>query len=381
MSLSTTITTVLFVYQHTNTPWQAVDEVQQSTVAFTFCELFAGIGGFGVGLESLKSQGWDGTSVLASEINASARCLYALNFGGPEETIAGNILHIASEAVPSHDLLTAGFPCQPFTEKGPEKQEKGFRDARGQLFWHVIRLVKTSQPKAVLLENVPGLLKNDMRRDTSARGVHQEGVEGSAIDAVLSALSMCGYSVSWRIYDAQEWVPQCRLRLFIVAIRQDLVDKRRPGFRWPQEPSGRRPQINDILQHSSEVDLEPYRLRPREWKEVSASAYFQQHPEHRLPPLDSCTNTLRSSYRSGFKLYSQFVPLENATIADASSERDSPRFRFFTPRECARLQGFPDTFTLTNGAVPESAQYHAVGNAVVPPVVAAIARAVLAVVL
>jgi len=346
--------------------------------------LFAGIGGFRLGLEELREEGLHGESVLASEINVWAKTLYELNFRG-EETV-GNILHLPSSTMPHHDLLTAGFPCQPFTEKGAEKQERGFRDARGQLFWHVVRLVKASQPRAVLLENVPGLLKNDMRREREhANQGLREGAPGSAIEAVLSALSMCGYAVSYRVYNAMHWVPQIRERLFIVGIRNDIThDPLKPPFVWPACPTETPPPtIKSILQDAEgDIDLEPYRLKPKEWEEISKSTYFKQHPANRCPDIDSSANTLRSSYRSGFKLYSQFVPIQKKE----SEGQDGVGVRFFTPRECARLQGFPDTFKLTAATpeepkVPEHAQYQAVGNAVAPPVVTAVARAVLAAVM
>ena len=112
-----------------------------------------------------------------------------------------------------------------------------------------------------------------------------------------------------------------------------------------------------------------YTLTEQQWSTVRDSTFFKQQPHLRLPPLDGISNTLRASYRSGHKLYSQFV---RTVGGDA--------VRFFTPRECARIMGFPETFRLSglgNGHIAEVSQYHALGNAITPPVVQAIARSIV----
>ena len=137
--------------------------------------------------------------------------------------------------------------------------------------------------------------------------------------------------------------------------------------------------------------LEPYRLSRAQWRALQQSAYFQKRPDSRLPPLDGVSNTIRASYRGGWKLYSQFVPLPPPAAPQPPGRAPEGvpcvPYRFFTPRECARLQGFPDWFRLGGGSgapcgdeeprVAEASQYQAVGNAVSPPVVASICRAIL----
>lgn len=409
--------------------------------------------------------------MFASEVNPWARNIYALNFSSasvesqqqgslpmPAE-LQGNIQKIALADVPYFDLLTAGFPCQPFTAQGASsgagqvnrsssRRPRGFRDPRGQLFWHVIRLLRAHrheperQPKVVLLENVPGLIKNDITRPaevgqasngsavTRAEEPVEEGdeeeeeaegqepeelaktidagvledvepaaggrvsMETSGLPCILSALSMSGYSVSWRIYDTKRLLPQMRERVYIVGIRNDIAAA--ADFAWPELPD-LKPQLRHVLHGTSDsdnsvLDLERYRITKEQWAGVQQSPYFHRHPEHRLPDLGGVANTVRGSYRSGSRLYSQFVPMPaeatgvggaaNCISTLAGPATAAAPVRFMTPRECARLQGFPDSFLLTGEsqgkcAVPEAAQYQAVGNAVPPPLVQHIAQALM----
>lgn len=376
---------------------------------FTFAELFAGIGGFRLALEGLG-----GACVFASEINPWARRIYERNFGGviepsrPEKgllSIAGDIKRVRSTDILQHDLLTAGFPCQPFTAGGgrSERGPLGFRDPRGQLFWQIVRLLRAHrdtpelQPKAILLENVPGIAKNDISRIAgSCNGDPLQFAErmptddlpvsmASGLPVVLGALSESGYVVSWKLYDARQLVPQMRERIYIVALREDLVGKGASEFAWPQLPD-MQPTLKDIMHGScdalSDVNLELYRVPPEQWAAITESRYYKRFPEHRLPPLSGVANTVRGSYRSGAKLFSQFVPMPSNP--DLTADPSAVPWRFFTPRECARLQGFPEWFDLAcegneegQEAVPEPSQYQAIGNAVPVPVVATLADALL----
>lgn len=303
---------------------------------FLFAELFAGIGGFRVGLEACG-----GRCVFSSEINPWAKSIYALNFAAPStqqgqeqeqeqvaadtalppaEVVAESIQSVEAASVPYHDLLTAGFPCQPFTGTATgmhddehegswvEQRPRGFRDPRGQLFWHMIRLIRCHreepqrQPKAILLENVPGLFKNDCTAPfTDGSGDTGSGADAgagdgdtsvlpsSALPTVLAALTECGYHVTWKQYDACKLVPQSRLRVYIVAIRNDLVattdaatttdnsticsGETQPyrAFSWPILPDDN-PAIGSILHRGTQdgggtldgVDLEQYRLTPNQ---------------------------------------------------------------------------------------------------------------------
>lgn len=238
------------------------------------------------------------------------------------------------------------------------------------------------------MENVPGLAKNDIIRP----GIHQRQIEttesltkdgicpSSGLLVVLGALSECGYKVDWKVYNAALLVPQMRERIYIVGIRQDL-NVAHEQFAWP-ELVDRKPKLQDILHGVADkledAELESYRLSPKQWAGITETKYFQNRQEHRLPPLSGIANTLRGSYYSGSKLFSQFVPMpsrKRKANEDEEGEEDVP-YRFFTPRECARLQGFPDSFHLSD-EVPLPQQYQALGNAVPVPVVAMIAEALL----
>ncbi|KAH8084449.1 tRNA methyltransferase [Aureococcus anophagefferens] len=270
----------------------------------TFAELFAGIGGFRAGLEA--AAGAPPAPAVACEILESARRIYAANFGA-ESLTAAPVQRL--DRLPACDLLMAGFPCQSYTEQAG-KRRRGFRDPRGQLFWHVIRLLAASEmadrPEALLLENA-------------------------------------------------------RERVYIVAIRADLAAARR--FRWPAlERRGPR-SIRDVLEDPP--DAERHRVPRALYRSVVDSAYHAARPRARFPDVDGPANTVRATYRRSPKLFSQFVPLAGG----------DPPWRFLTPREVARLQGFPDDFALD--AADEADQYAAIGNAVSPPVVEALCGALL----
>jgi len=172
---------------------------------FRFCELFAGIGGFRLGLEPLG-----GVCSFASEIEPEARQVYVANFGG--EPPAGNILDIPNQDIPHFDLLTAGFPCQSWTETG---DVGGFADPRGVLFYEISRLLHAKKPAGFLLENVPNLAKVG---------------DGSALALILQELRGAGYTTRHRIINCRPLVPQRRLRLYIVGFRDAQTASK---FEWP----------------------------------------------------------------------------------------------------------------------------------------------------
>ena len=324
----------------------------------TFAELFAGIGGFRAGLEA--AAGAPPVPAVACEILESARRIYAANFGG-ESLTAAPVQRL--DRLPACDLLMAGFPCQSYTEQAG-KRRRGFRDPRGQLFWHVVRLLAASEladrPEALLLENVRGLREaRGLWPDEASGG--GEPPAGSALEACLAALSRCGYAVASRVYDSAGALPQARERVYIVAIRADLAAAKR--FRWPAlERRGPR-SIRDVLEDPP--DAERHRVPRALYRSVVDSAYHAARPRARFPDVDGPANTVRATYRRSPKLFSQFVPLAGG----------DPPWRFLTPREVARLQGFPDDFALD--AADEADQYAAIGNAVSPPVVEALCGALL----
>ncbi|EOD27256.1 hypothetical protein EMIHUDRAFT_56843, partial [Emiliania huxleyi CCMP1516] len=172
-----------------------------------FIELFAGIGGFRVALAALG-----GRCVFASEVDPFARGSYAANHCG--ERPAGDITQIDASSVPAHDVLAAGFPCQPFSFSG---KRGGLGDPRGALFLEIVRLARAHQPKALLLENVRGLESHD---------------GGRTLAIILRELEGCGYCARHAVIDAVGLLPQQRARVFIVALRADV----RQQYDFPRLP-------------------------------------------------------------------------------------------------------------------------------------------------
>ncbi|SER87719.1 DNA (cytosine-5-)-methyltransferase [Psychrobacillus sp. OK032] len=175
------------------------NEVSYEGKPFNYVSLFSGIGGFETALNRLG-----GNCVLASEIDKFANQSYAALYGEPT---AGDITAIAAEDVPDHDVLVGGFPCQAFSVAG---KRLGFDDTRGTLFFEVARLAKTKQPRAILLENVKGLVGHD---------------GGKTLDVIVSTLNDIGYHVDFNVLNSKYFgVPQNRERIFIVALRDDIVE-------------------------------------------------------------------------------------------------------------------------------------------------------------
>ncbi len=304
---------------------------------FTFIDLFSGIGGARIGLEAAG-----GVCVFSSEWNPFAVQTYRENFG---EIPFGDIRAIASSEVPDHDVLSAGFPCQPFSIAGVSKKRSldrptGFEDpTQGTLFFEIARILRAKQPKAFILENVKNLLHYD---------------HGRTFATIRATLVDLGYDTTHRIVDASAVVPQHRERVFIVGFRRDL---HLPEFVIP-EPRDRKPVLREIL----EGDPDPkYTLTDHLWSYLQD--YAAKHRQagngfgYGLAPLGSIARTLSARYYK-----------DGAEILIPQKNRNPRRL---TPRECARLMGFPDSFSIP---VSDTQAYKQFGNAVVPGVMAEIGR-------
>ncbi|KAL1504619.1 hypothetical protein AB1Y20_008402 [Prymnesium parvum] len=344
---------------------------------FTFAELFAGIGGFRLGLERLG-----GRCVFASEIDPHAAATYARHFCCVP---SGDITAIDEADVPPHDLLTAGFPCQSFSRTG---RADGFSDGRGALFYEVVRVAAAARPAALLLENVPNLLRVD---------------RGHALHQIVRALGEVGYTCRVHVLNARALVPQHRERLFVVAFRSDLRCAA-ASFKWPQLAHSA-PALRSVLEPARAA----YQLSSGQWKAVLRSREWIKQPQWRLAQLEGAARTLRGSYRSSFTRFSEFVPTTSEQEAlgrrdgdarggcepawgeedvgmelggedEPEGERDGEGVegevvepaRFYTERECARIQGFPDSLELCGAKL-----YKQIGNAVCPPLVEVIGRQIL----
>ncbi|MGV2979203.1 DNA (cytosine-5-)-methyltransferase [Camelimonas sp. ID_303_24] len=320
---------------------------QAEPVAFRFIDLFAGIGGLRLGFQSIG-----GHCAFTSEWDVNARKTYVLNFRDNHEP-GGDIREYAADPgrIPEHDVLLAGFPCQPFSIAGVSKKNAlgrphGFLcDTQGTLFFDTARIIAHHRPAAFLLENVKNLESHDRGR-TFATIMH-----------VLT--SELGYHVQSRVISAAHWVPQKRERIFIAGFREPTAF----DLKALELPAGG-PKLGDILLPHDEVD-EKYTLTPRLWDYLRA--YRDKH----------------AAKGNGFG-YSLFGPGDVARTLSARYYKDGSeilidqpgrRPRRLTPLECARLMGFDRGDRRWKIAVSDTQAYRQFGNAVSPPVAEFLAEA------
>jgi DNA (cytosine-5)-methyltransferase 1 len=307
---------------------------------FTFIDLFAGIGGIRLAFENAGAG--NVRCVFSSEWDEKAQETYEANFG---EEPAGDITKIKAEDIPDHDILTAGFPCQPFSIAGVSKNnalgnEHGFKHAtQGTLFFDVARIIDKKRPRAFLLENVKNLQGHD---------------KGKTFKVIRTTLEdELGYYVYFKVMDARTMVPQHRERIYMVGFREPT------NFEFPELPN-LNPKVREIL----EVDVPAkYTLTDHLWEYLQN--YAAKHKAkgngfgYGIADLDGVTRTLSARY---YKDGSEIL------IANGKNPRR------LTPRECARLMGFPDSFRIV---CSDTRAYKQFGNSVVVPVVQQIANKML----
>lgn len=303
-----------------------------------FIDLFAGIGGIRIAFEKAGGQ-----CVFSSEWNKFAQQTYEKNFG---EVPLGDIRQIEAADIPDFDILCAGFPCQPFSIAGVSKKQSlnkphGFEDeTQGTLFYEILRILKEKKPAAFFLENVKNLEGHD---------------KGKTFTVIRDSLTDAGYSFTYRVINAKSLVPQNRERIFMVGFLDPEI-----GFTFPEIPD-LKPRIQDIL----EEDVpEKYTLTDHLWE------YLQNHAEkHRLKgngfgfglvDINNHCRTLSARYyKDGSEI---LIPQEGKNP------------RRLTPRECARLQGYPDSFIIP---VSDTQAYKQFGNSVAVPLVEILAKEVV----
>jgi len=302
----------------------------------TIADLFAGIGGMRLGFE--QASGGNIKCVFASEWDKFAAETYKANF--PAEVIHGDITKIQIEEIPDHDILLAGFPCQPFSQAG---LKLGFEETRGTLFFDIERILVGKQPQAFLLENVKHLVS------------HQRG---RTFSTILKHLQMAGYRVYYDILKARGFgLPQNRERVYIVGFLNHDVQ-----FEFPDK-TNQKPRVGDILEKS--VDGK-YTISDGLWEgHKRRKAFFKQKGYGfgyvLFTPDSEYTQTLSARYyKDGSEI-----------LIDQGPNRNP---RMLTPRECARLQGFPDSFIIP---VSDTQAYKQFGNSVPVPVIKAIVKNML----
>lgn len=303
-----------------------------------FIDLFAGIGGIRIAFEKAGGQ-----CVFSSEWNKFAQQTYEKNFG---DVPVGDIREVKASDIPDFDILCAGFPCQPFSIAGVSKKlslnkPHGFEDeTQGTLFYEILRILKEKKPAAFFLENVKNLEKHD---------------KGKTFSVIRDSLTAAGYSFTYKVINAKTLVPQNRERIFMVGFRNPEI-----GFTFPEIPD-LKPRILDIL----EEDIpEKYTLTDHLWE------YLRNYAEkHRLKGNgfgfglvdvnNHCRTLSARYYKDGSEI---LIP------------QGGKNPRRLTPRECARLQGYPDSFVIP---VSDTQAYKQFGNSVAVPLVEILAKEVV----
>ena len=313
---------------------------------FTFIDLFAGMGGFRL---AMQAQG--GKCVFSSEWNAYSQKTYFANFG---EMPFGDITkELTKSYIPEHfDVLCAGFPCQPFSIAGVSKKkslgrETGFKDkTQGTLFFDVADIISRHRPKAFYLENVKNLTSHD---------------KGNTFRVIRETLEELNYSIHYQVMDGQTYVPQHRERIMIVGFNKDIFEGKE-AFTFPEQHEATR-CVKEIL----DPNIDPkYTLSDKLW------AYLQNYAEkHRakgngfgfgLVDLNGITRTLSARYYK-----------DGSEILIPQGEGKNPRR--LSPRECARLMGYPDEYRIDR--VSDVQAYRQCGNSVIVPLITAVSQQII----
>ncbi len=328
-----------------------------------FIDLFAGIGGIRMGFEAHGVR-----CVFTSEWNKFAQKTYLANFPQTQDHVfIGDITEVDEKDIPDHEILLAGFPCQPFSIAGVSKKNAlgrphGFEcTTQGTLFFDVARIIAEKQPKAFLLENVKNLLSHD---------------KGNTFKVIIQTLrDELGYEVHYKVIDGQHFVPQHRERILIVGFKGST------DFSWDalQLPKKGEMRLSSILhpQDGSEQPEEPftigsgakvnskYTLTPKLW------AYLQAYAEKHRKAGNGFGFGLVSDNDIARTLSARYYK-DGSEILVSQGKRKRPRR--LTPRECARLMGFPDSFIIP---VSDTQAYRQFGNSVIMPVMKEVARIIV----
>ena len=304
----------------------------KSLSGMTFIDLFAGLGGFRLALESLG-----GKCVYSNEWDIPAQEVYRNNFS---DTPEGDITKVDEKTIPDHDILCAGFPCQAFSISG---KRRGFEDSRGTLFFDVARIIKEKKPKVVFLENVRNFASHD---------------NGKTLKVVEKTIRELGYSFNYKVLSAADYgVPQKRERIYMVCFRNDLNVE---NFSYPT-PIPLKKHIEDILLSSDNPEIKPL---------------FINRPDIKMNnPLEDnrCSNkTIRlgivNKGGQGERIYSTkgigitLSAYGGGVFSKTGGYLTTSGIRKLHPRECARLMGYPDSYKIHPNKLQAYKQF---GNSVV----------------
>lgn len=307
---------------------------------YRMIDLFAGIGGTRLGFYQTGAV----NVVFSSEINKFSTKTYRANYG---DIPAGDITTIKEWDIPDHDILVGGFPCQAFSQAG---LKRGFEDTRGTLFFDIARIIREKRPRACLMENVKNLVGHD---------------HGNTFKVLKQVLASMNYAVYTKVLASKDFgVPQRRERIYIVCFDMEQVPNH-ADFQFP-EPANAPTRLGDILFDNDDVD-EKYTISDNLWQ-----GHQRRKRENKA-----------AGKGFGYSLFNTESPYANTISAryykDGSEiliEQDGKNPRKLTPREAARLQGFPDEFIIP---VSDTQAYKQFGNSVTVPVIHAIAENIIAI--
>jgi len=318
-------------------------------MSYKFIDLFAGIGGFRSGFEKHGCE-----CVFTSEIDSHAQEMYGLNY---DDTVYSDITQIDEKEIPYHDILLAGFPCQPFSIAG---EKKGFNDTRGTLFFDIDRILEEKKPKVVVLENVKHFKSHD---------------KGNTIKVVLTALQELGYTTNWQVLNAKDFgVPQNRERTIIVGALNGVE------FDFSKLEKKAPIAIKEILEECDDfeyLDGSEYTLIENPKRQPSGLIFAgYRNKNMRTKGVRENTEHLSRVHKQPNRIYSS-----DGTHPTLSSQESAGRYyiyhqgkvRKLTIKECYRLMGFPDDFKLIGS---KAKLYNRIGNSIVIPMVEEIAKQV-----
>ena len=313
-----------------------------------FIDLFCGIGGIRLGMES---QGFE--CVFSSDINAECQRTYNENFG---EKPFGDITQIDEKSIPDHDILCAGFPCQPFSISG---KQKGFDDTRGTLFFDICRILDKKKPTVVFLENVKHLVHHNM---------------GKTLQTILDKLSDLGYYVSWKVLNGADYgVPQNRERIIIIGSLNGKFD----FDKVKTVPRGRLLEYLDDEGNFEYLDPSDYTLIEKTKQQPGSGLIFAgyRNKSIRKVGVRPGTEHLSRVHKQPNRIYS-VLGIHPTLPSQESSGRyfvltTEQRVRKLTINECWRIMGFPETYIKVSSIAE---QYKQLGNSVCVPMIKAVAE-------
>ncbi len=310
----------------------------KSLEGFTFIDLFAGLGGFRIALESLGAK-----CVYSNEWDVPVQKVYAENFG---ETPEGDITKVDENTIPTHDILCAGFPCQAFSISG---KQRGFEDSRGTLFFDVARIVKAKKPKVVFMENVKNFATHDA---------------GKTLEVVKSTMEELGYTFYQKVLNAVDYgVPQKRERIYMVCFRNDLNFK---SFHYPK-PFKLTRHVEDYLLEDEEMVKHLYINRPDTYFNDVEDTKYSNKPI-RLGIVNKGGQGERIYSAKGIAI--TLSAYGGGVFSKTGGYLINGKTRKLHPRECARIMGYPDSYKICESA---NQAYKQFGNSVVIDVLQLIA--------